>query len=200
MLGLEATPQAGKEVSSMNQDQIYTFLGLFWFISMLTGIFFFRSFVAAKYMRDTIRNKKLFPSLEDATDDNTCKGPHSWHSIKLALTGLPVGQYLVCQDCGYVNQDGEDRLKVNAAGLEVLRNDKAKKDKLTRVYNETQLKRQQKIDALMVKMVRGNVQNFDGDIHKNGRALQEFFKKTVLEIDAVYTELNKQLDEEEGRG
>lgn len=173
------------------------FLGFMWVMMALSGVFAYRSFFLIKGFIEMKRRQKQYPYLEKATTENMCKGPHAWDRAKLVMAQLPVGHYRICKDCGYVSTE-EGEYKLNAPGIEVYRNAiklreeaKAKQEALLKAKQTT-------LDEIMSRLVKGNVQSFDGDLHKNGAALQQFFRKTVMEIESMYTKLYEDSQKENG--
>lgn len=181
----------------MNND-LQTMLFMTWILMAASGVFAYKSYLAVTAWFEVRRRRKEYASLEQATEENMCKGPHTWDTIKLALAGLPVDRYMVCKECGFVSTEGS--VKLNGPALEIYKNElRIRQERLDR-YNAVTQKKNDEVQKLMNVMVRRCIESFDGDLHKNAEALQQFYRKTVMELDSLYSKLNKELDEEERRG
>lgn len=165
-----------------------------WLLMALTGIFAYRGVLAINDFVTLQRRRRQYASLVPATKENICQGPHKWDTIKLALNGLPVDRYMVCLECGSVATQ-EASVKLNPPGLEMYRNEVRLRKENDVSFTEMVRRRQEELDRIMNIMVQHHyTDRLDIEL------LQQFFRKTVIEVDSLYTRLNKELDEEEKRG
>lgn len=177
----------------MNNLEMQFFM-LFGLLCVLAGVFGGRIHTLIVGILEMKRRRKVFPYLEKATEGNSCKGPHSYDRSKLAMPPLPVGEYLVCKDCGFVSNDvGSYRL--NAPAQEVFHNNLKLRERAIQIDAELERRKRDRIHALMNQLIKANIEKFDGDMHKNIPELQQFFRKTAMELESVYAGLKKDLDE-----
>lgn len=160
-----------------------------WFLMALSGVFAYRSFVVIKAKIEYERRRKTLSALKQPRDEDLCKGPHSWEKSMLAFAEIDTGMYLVCKECGNIaNTD----YSLNGPAKEILLNNlKLREEKVAKnkALNEKRIKL---IDGLMNRMVKDNIESFDGDFTKNSYALQQFYRKTVLGVECIYAELAKE--------
>jgi hypothetical protein len=179
----------------MNNDT-YTMLTIMWVLMALSGVFAYRSFFVVKGYLETRRRRKLFPSLESAKQELLCKEPHTWDRIKLIMTPLSPGLYTVCTTCGFVSADGGS-FKLNGPALEVYKNElKSRLDAKLR-WDQIERLRQERLENAMNKLIKDQVQTQDftnTDLTVRIELLKDFFRKTHLEIEVIYSELNKELN------
>lgn len=169
-----------------------------WILMALSGVFAYQSFLAVKAWFQLRRRRTEYSSLVRATKDDIC-GTHKWDNIKLALAGLPVDQYRVCTECGFVSTN-HGSYKLNGPALTVYKNElKIRSDRVSR-YKRVADKKQVETDLLMNTMIKQFYNQLDGDKQKQVELLQQFFRKSVMELDSLYAKLNKELDEEGKRG
>lgn len=177
----------------MNND-VGMMLGLMWVLMASSGIFLYKSVMVVQAYLETKRRRKIFASLEKATVENTCKGNHKWDDAKLALAGLEPGSYKVCVDCGQVAKGGSLR-KLNGPAMEIYKNNIRLRGERQVKYKDLAQKRQQVTDEVMNRLVRAHVGELQGDLHANIAVLQQFFRKSSIEMEALYMDLHKDLEE-----
>lgn len=182
----------------MNND-LMTMLYILWILMAASGIFAYKSYLAIKNWLNVRRQRKVYPSIEPATDDNVCKGPHKWDKTIVSISPLPVSLYNVCLDCGYVSCE-DYSVKLNGPGLEVYRNNVKRRDERRARQQKVFTKKQQETDQIMYKMIRMHVEQLGNDVHKNSEVLQQFFRRSNIELESLFIQLNKELEEEEKRG
>lgn len=176
----------------MNNEMMF-FL-LYGLLCGVAGMFWGRVQTLIKAYFDMKRRKIEYASLEEAKTELICKGPHSYDRIKLAMAELPVDEYLVCKDCGFVS-NSEGSYKLNGPALEIYHAELNRRTKAIEIDAELRRRKQERIDQLMNVLVRANIEKFDGDLSKNSYELQQFYRKTALELESVYAGLKKDLDD-----
>lgn len=104
---------------------------------------------------------------------------------------LPVDVYNICTECSFVSGT---KYQLNKAATEIyinsLRIRKEQKERLDKLM----FKRQELIDKSMNDLVKREVVNFEGDLQKNIEILRQFFRKSIIELDSVYAQLNDDMD------
>jgi hypothetical protein len=180
----------------MNNPDVVTFLMFTWFLMGLSGVFLYKSIQAIFAFKEMLRRRKEYPYVERATDQRMCKGPHKWDQTKLALGALPTGKYTVCTECGYVS--GQN-VMLNAPGMEVYRNNIKIRDERRDKWNKLFQVKQQRTDEIMRQQIKACVADLGSDLHKNIEVLEQFFRKSNIELESLYSKLNKEYyDEENG--
>lgn len=165
-----------------------------WLMMALSGVFIYRIICIVASGLDARRKRKMYPGVQIARKELLCKGPHSWDKTKLAIDGLPVESYTVCKDCGLISSS-EFNYKLNPPGLEVYQNNLKRRVERQARWDATFKKKQEVTNLLMNNLIKENITKFDGDTQKNIENLQQFFRKSVIEIDSLYTVLNKEFEE-----
>lgn len=179
-------------------NQIVFFI-LFGILCALFGYFAYRSYTLIKAIVDHRRRKKTLPSLEVATAENVCKGGHKWDQTKLVMHPLPLDTYSVCTECGFVsNQVGD--FKLNGPGLEVYKGHIVRRDARLKRWDETFKKKQEAIHFIMNSLIKNHIGLIGPDLHENIKVFEQFFRKANIELDALYSELNKLLEEDKSGG
>jgi hypothetical protein len=69
-------------------------------LTVWRGIIFFRQ---CQFEYDYMKH----PRLLTYSEFSLCSGPHEWTDVKLALRGLPFGDYRVCAICGAISGNTE---------------------------------------------------------------------------------------------
>jgi hypothetical protein len=164
-------------------------------VSALVGIVAYRTSLLILGIIEHRKLRQKYPSVEPIPPGYGCE-IHTWEKAKLVLGSLPVDSYLVCTECGIIS--GKNR-KLNGPGLEVLKNNHKIREERNLAYEETRRKRQEGLDSRMNALVKAHVQQFDGDLHQNIDKLQQFFRKSVIEVDSLYAQLNEELDDRSRR-
>lgn len=170
----------------MNNETIF-----FLIYGILCAVFGF----ASKYLyglitgiMDHYEKRRTLPCLVEASADTVCKGPHSWNKAKLVFPELPVDTYSVCTDCGYIAAEDEYGFsyQLNKPGLEVYNNNiklKAEDDqKIQTAFKAYQAKTQEIMNA----QIRAHVGLLGTDLQTNIEVLQQFFRKSDLELKSLY--------------
>jgi hypothetical protein len=177
-------------------NQMVFFL-LFGVLCAAAGIFGYRVNNLLVAYLEIKRQRKVYPYVVDAVDEQLCKGPHKWDQITLAL-GQYTGPYTVCTECGYVSS--EKNRMLNAPGLEVYKNNlKRRADREARWAAAYRTKNEM-THQLMNELIRSHVSLLGTDMQSNIEVMQQFFRKSNIELDSLYSRLNKSLDEDEKRG
>ena len=179
----------------MNNELLF-FL-LFGILCSASGFVVYKIYLLITAIRESKRRRREYPSLEEATADNTCKGPHSYDRIKLLMPPLPFGEYLVCKDCGFVSNDEGD-YKLNGPALTVYLNNLKLIEERKLKQQALMFKKQQDLDVLMNDLIKRNIESFDGDLHKNIESLKQFFRKSIIEVDSLYAKLNDEFKDPNG--
>jgi hypothetical protein len=177
----------------MNND-INVMLGIMWILMALSGIAAYRSFIVVKAYIGMMRRRQKYPSVAKANPLTLCSGGHKWDSVKLVLANLPVDTYKVCTDCGFVS--GVENYQLNGPGLEVYKNTVKLRNERKAKWDATVLKKQRETQDIMNKLIRAHVADLTNDLHKNIEVLQQFFRKSNLEMESLYEKLNHDLDED----
>lgn len=167
-------------------------------LAMFTGVAVYKAVLTVKAARELKRRSEQYPSVLEIKDGDLCKGPHKWDRIKLALGNLPVDAYTVCTECGFISHEGSN-YRLNEPGLEVYRNNlKRREERLKRWEAAFRLK-QEESHNIMNRLIKSHVRELNDDLHNNIEVLQQFFRKANLELDSLYTSLNKKMDEDDNR-
>lgn len=183
-------------------NQIVFFI-LFGLLCSLAGYFAFRTYSLVLSIIEVKRRRRELPYLEMARQELLCKGPHSYDRMRLAMAPLPIETYLICKDCGFISND-EGSFKLNKPALEVYHNNLKIRDRQAEIDLMLLRKKQEKLDLLMNKMIKGLLEDPDfyrhDDINFRIQVLQQFFRKSAIEIESMYASLKKDLDEAERGG
>lgn len=177
-----------------NMNDLQSLMLVMWPLMALSGIFIYKAFLAITGAIADRRRRKEYASLNNATKDTICKGPHTWNTIKLAMAGLPTDQYMVCSDCGFVSTD-LGFVQLNKPALEIYRNELRLREQRKTTSEWMKQRKQEELDRIMNIMVQHHyTDRLDVEL------LQQFFRKTVIEIDSLYDRLLDELEEKEKRG
>lgn len=158
----------------------------------LAGVFAYRvhNLIFAYY--ELRRRRKIYPYVVTAVDEQLCKGPHKWDQITLAL-GEFTGPYTVCTECGYVSSERNRML--NAAALEVYKSSLKRRNERLARWEVAFKKKQEASHQLMNDLIKGHVALLGTDMQSNIEVLQQFFRKSNLELDSLNCKFNKSLDD-----
>lgn len=168
----------------MDKNNMETAAYVFSLVMMFSGVLVYLGFKNLLVLIRMTRNNTKFPSLKRVSEESmemnqTCR-PHSWHKTTLALRGLDPGSYLVCTGCGIVSGHS---LKVNEAGLEVLRNN-IKIDAEKKSKEERQVRRTQEIlNADFELWTKTFLNQFGQSPEKNLELLKKFSVFTVMSVN-----------------
>lgn len=170
-------------------------------LAMFTGVAVYKAGLMFQYTKDLKRRAKDYPSVLKVKDPESelCKGPHKWDRIKLALGNLPVDTYMVCTECGYISHEGSDH-RLNGPGLEVYRNNLKRREERIKRWEAAFKQKQEESHNIMNRLIKTHVGELNDDLQHNIEVLQQFFRKANIELDSLYSTLNKKLDEEDNRG
>lgn len=177
----------------MNND-VATLLGIMWVLMAASGIFLYKSVLVIGAYLTTRRRRREYPSMVAVDPKTACKEVHTWDEIKLALAGLEPGYYKVCTTCGQIAKGGSLR-KLNGPGMEVYKNQLKRRRENQAKLDAVKLKRQQMTNDIMLKMIRDHARSLDGDNANNVEVLQQFFRKSSIELESMYIELHKDIEE-----
>lgn len=175
-------------------NNLWPSLLLLWILCAMSGVFAYTSYLRIKQIMDIKRRRREYPSLEKISENEACKTLHKWESIKLVMSGLPVGSYKVCVDCGMVSH-GRNNLKLNKPGLEVYKNELSNRKRLQDIQSEMNFKKSEEIRKLLNKMIKQYYSELGDDKQAQSKLLERFFMSSMLELDVLYDSLNKELDE-----
>lgn len=168
-------------------DNLSFMLSFMWLLMAASGVFLYKAILIIQIYMDGRRRRKIYPSL--VTADKSCK-THTWMNQKLAMSGIDPGKYLVCVDCGLVSGT---KLMLNGPAKEVFHNNiKIAREKSVK-YDELRTNRQKRQDEVMNQLVRAHIAQLTGDIHKDAEVLQQFFRKSCVEMEVVYNDLHEEL-------
>lgn len=138
-------------------------------------------------LRDYFRRRNIYPNIVKMEEKDACK-LHDWNEVFLAMASMEPKRYKVCLDCGSI---AGTKKKVNEPGLVVYKATvKARKERAEQ-FLELGRKRQVKLDLAMNRLIRDEFFNGSESIE----ALQNFFRKVVIEVDSINDELVENLDE-----
>lgn len=172
------------------------FLLIFGVLCAAAGVVARRAYEAIAYIVDYRKKLKTHPGLIAATADNVCKVNHKWDKVRLALAGLPVDTYTVCTECGYVvamTEDDED-FKLNEPALELYRETlKQQKEEDVKYMNRLK-RRQDKLQEIMNSQIRAHVGQLTDDLQKNIEVMQQFFRKSTIEVESLLVSLKKETE------
>ena len=157
------------------------------------GVFANRLYLLGTAYFKMKESRKVFPYLEAVTKNNICSGPHEYDRITLAFAAIPTGEYLVCKCCGFVST-ARGQYKLNAPAMEVYKNELDRRSKAIKaVFEQNKLKNEMMHEA-MNRLIKGSVANFEGPMQSNIEELQQFFRKTQMEIESINETLKKDVD------
>lgn len=182
----------------MSNNELQTLMLVMWPLMAASGVCLYLTILAIRNHFKLMRRQREYASLKPSSSEALCKGPHTWDTIKLALAGLPVDTYMVCSECGLVSTQ-EASVQLNGPALEIYRNELKIRQRRNNLQSRMDQKRRAELDRLMNTMVKSVYVEL-GSNHDHVKVLQQFFRKTVLEVDSLYARLNKEIEEEEGRG
>lgn len=175
-------------------NNLWPSLLLLWAMCALSGIFAYTSYLRIKEILNIRRRRREYPSLEIIKEGEACKDLHRWESIKLVMSGLPVGSYKVCVECGMVSH-GRNNLKLNKPGLEVYKNELSNRTRLQNIQSEMNFKKSSEIRKLLNNMIKRYYSELGDDKQAQSKLLERFFMSSITELDALYDSLNKELEE-----
>lgn len=165
-------------------------------LAMFTGVAVYKAFLAVQATRELKRRSEMYPSVLKAKDGDLCKGPHKWDRVKLALGSLPVDDYMVCTECGYISREGSN-YRLNGPGLEVYKNNLKRREARIKRYEQAHMAKQDQSHAIMNSLIKSHVGQLNDNLQNNIEVLQQFFRKANMELDSLYSSLNKKLDEDD---
>lgn len=176
----------------MNKD-VGMLLGLMWVLMATSGIFLYRSAMVIQAYLETRRRRKAYPSMVKV-DHTACKDVHKWDEIQLALAGIEPGYYKVCTICGQIAKSGSPR-KLNGPGMEVYKNQLKRRKEAREKLLAAKTKHQQRTTDVMLRMIRDHARSLGTDNATNVEVLQQFFRKSSIELESLYVELHKEVEE-----
>lgn len=175
-------------------DKITLMLSLTWLLMAASGVFLYKTCLAITVWLDFRRQQKDYPGIGPADESKLCKEPHVWNSIKLAISDLPVDKYRVCIECGLVAHPGSP-VVLNGPGMQVYLNNIKRRAERDARWNEAFKLKQDGMREIMNASIKSHVGLLSDDLSANVKVLESFFHKTNLELDSLYSSLNKTLDE-----
>jgi hypothetical protein len=164
-------------------------------ICAFAGIFTMRSISAILDYRDARRRRNEYASLDWLTDDKSCKGPHKWNQMKLAIHPLPFGKYTICTECGFIS--GQTDYMLNKPALEIYRNNLKRAEEREERERQFLQVNQELAEIVMNRLIKTHVLVLSDNINDNAAVLKSFFKKTVLEITSIQAQTLKDFNEKE---
>ncbi len=173
-------------------NQMILFFVIMWVLMAAFGIFGYITYFRIKEILDHRRRKKTLPYLEEATEENICKGPHKWDETKLMMYPLPTDTYNVCTECGFV-ATGEGEHKLNGPALEVLRGHIVRRDARMKQIAEVEKRKFEMLRDIKHKLVKSYWDKFGIEPNANAQLLYNFFDKALLEAENAYTIAAKEL-------
>jgi hypothetical protein len=154
---------------------------------LLLGLFLIPTFLYLAYQTLLHRKMENTVMIIPAVSDKSCKTPHTWLKTSLKLPNkVNAKAYTICTTCGYISGT-EHRLNALALTRLSQKLEIAKSDQEN--YEKLRLKRQVMMDESMNRIIKENVQNFEGDLHKNIENLQQVFRKSFIEFETIYSNL-----------
>lgn len=160
-----------------------------WVLMFLSGVFAYRSVVLLKARMDFHRRRKTFAYLNSSTEETRCKDVHSWDYANLSFSEIETGLHLTCKKCGFIF--GTD-YNLNSPALEIFLNNVKLRDERKIKQSAMLFRKQKLVDELMNRMIKANIESFDGDVHKNIESLKQFYRKTALGVECIFAELAKE--------
>lgn len=81
--------------------------------------------------------------------------------------------------------------KLNKPALEVYKNNLKIREENKAKWDRILLKKQAETQKIMNQMIKSHVAEFSGDLHANIKVLEQFFRKSTIELENLYSTLNK---------
>lgn len=175
-------------------DKITIMLSVMWLFMAASGVFLYKACLAITVWLEFRRQQKNYPGVGPADKSKLCKEPHVWNSIKLAIADLPVDKYRVCVECGLIAHPGSP-VTLNKPGMDVYLNNIRRRAARDAQWNEAFKKKQDGMRDIMNAAIKSHVPLLGTDLGSNVKVLESFFHKSNLELDSLYSSLNKTLDE-----
>lgn len=158
------------------------------FMSMLNGVFIYKTVEMVWGWVDIYFKDRVFPSLERMNFKESCK-LHSWKNMKLVVRGLEPATYKVCSDCGFIFGT---KKRLNKPGLEVYRTHQEALRLEGEIFDKALRIRQIKLDLAMNNMIKTFIScDTVKPLQDNIEFMQNFFRKAVIEIDVVNQSIEK---------
>lgn len=174
-----------------NQELFFLIFGL---LCAVSGYFANRINLLITGLIEIKRRQKVYPYIEFAHKDGICKGLHVWREATLAL-GPVTGKHDVCAECGFVSGfDGN--YKLNAPALEVFKAYLKKQFDRKILQERAFARKQSESTEIMNELIRTHAGKLSEDLGKNIEVMQQFFRKSNIELDSLYTDLSKILSDE----
>lgn len=175
-------------------DKVTGMLSLMWILMAASGVFLYKACLAVTVWLEFRRQKRDYPGVGPADKSKLCKETHVWNSIKLAIADLPVDRYRVCVECGLIAHPGSP-VTLNKPGMEVYLNNIKRTAERNARWNEAFKKKQDGMREIMNETIKSHVGLLTDDLSANVKVLESFFHKSNIELDVLYSSLNKTLDE-----
>ena len=79
--------------------------------------------------------------------------------------------------------------------MEIYQNELKRRRRSIEIEAELNKRKTERIQEAMNRLIKLSIEKFDGDMHKNIPELQQFYRKTAMELESIYAGLKKDLDE-----
>lgn len=159
--------------------------------AFMAGLFAYRSTEIAIGWLQTYYHRKAFPSVQNIKNKELCR-LHTWNDIMLAVAGVEPRVHKVCTECGLVFGTTK---KLNKPALGVYHNHLIIRETKRKIVEKTIKIRQIKRDIAMNNLIKGFITcDTSTPLQQNIEFLQNFFRKSVIELDNIDSEITKELD------
>lgn len=156
--------------------------------------------MSVKLHRNYHKNVQKFPNVVRLVESKTCKGRHSWHSVVLAFTKIPVQEYPVCVGCGFVSGT---EFQLNAAAISAISEDKknqevqeAQDQTITARIHEELTLAESEFTKDIIDQLESAVKT--SDLKAAKKILSQVFSNALVVQTKITKKLKRELNEKHG--
>lgn len=128
------------------------------------------------------RNIKKFPNVFPLDKSKMCAGRHSWYLTVLAFLKIPVKEYLVCTDCGFVSGT---EFQLNTAAITAIHEAKEKQETRDKQEEAIKIRIREELELARTKSTNENIKRLI-DISDRAESSDKSFKAVVVLLDGVF--------------